>query len=292
MRTSQDDGGGIWNNASLIMTRVILKENDTFGYGYGGGAYSTGAAAEMTILNSTVFSNTAYNGGGVNQSDAGSILIITQSTLIGNTARYNGGGIFVSQGRFTIISSTISGNTAFYQGGGILSDDYSTIIGSIIDSEFSGNTATTSNGGGIYQHSDVMTLTHVTISGNYTGGLETRINSFVTMTNSIIANNTGTDCISAGTFTDNGFNLVEDGTCISAGTSISGDPKLGPLADNGGDTLTHALLAGSPAINHIPLGVCTLTVDQRGFIRPFGSGCDIGAVEMEMYIIYLPLIIR
>jgi len=65
----------------------------------------------------------------------------------------------------------------------------------------------------------------------------------------------------------------------ATGDLVNVDPKLGPLADNGGPTLTHALLPGSPAINHIPAGDCVVTRDQRGAFRPQGAGCDIGAYE-------------
>jgi cysteine-rich repeat protein len=71
-------------------------------------------------------------------------------------------------------------------------------------------------------------------------------------------------------------------------TDITGvDPLLGPLADNGGRTRTHALLPGSPAINAGHPGtpangdaICP-TTDQRGVVRPVGPACDIGAFELE-----------
>ena len=59
------------------------------------------------------------------------------------------------------------------------------------------------------------------------------------------------------------------------------DPLLGPLQDNGGPTFTHALLPGSPAIDHIPAENCEVTTDQRGVARPQGAACDIGAYELE-----------
>ena len=63
------------------------------------------------------------------------------------------------------------------------------------------------------------------------------------------------------------------------------DLKLGPLADNGGPTMTHALLPGSVAIDRIPPAMCVdadgqpLTTDQRGVARPQGGACDVGAFE-------------
>jgi hypothetical protein len=58
--------------------------------------------------------------------------------------------------------------------------------------------------------------------------------------------------------------------------------NLGPLADNGGPTETHALLPGSVAIDVIPAEMCEVDTDQRGVDRPQGDACDVGAVEMEV----------
>jgi hypothetical protein len=59
---------------------------------------------------------------------------------------------------------------------------------------------------------------------------------------------------------------------------FTGDPMMEPLANNGGNTLTHALLKGSPAIDNGDNTAC-LPTDQRGVIRPQGNGCDIGSFE-------------
>jgi hypothetical protein len=71
--------------------------------------------------------------------------------------------------------------------------------------------------------------------------------------------------------------LFTDATC-SPGASdlVVADPLLGSLADNGGPTLTHALLAGSPAIDAGDNAVCPAT-DQRGVARD--AACDIGSFE-------------
>jgi hypothetical protein len=67
------------------------------------------------------------------------------------------------------------------------------------------------------------------------------------------------------------------------------DPKLGPLADNGGPTRTHALLPGSPAIDRGNTDVCSADpvggVDQRGVTRPQGAACDIGAYESQSFVL-------
>jgi hypothetical protein len=109
----------------------------------------------------------------------------------------------------------------------------------------------------------------------------------VTLQNTIIANQlAGPDC--AGLITSNGFNLDSDNTCQLTQPSDKpnvSNPLLGPLADNGGPTLTHALLPGSPALDAGDNAGCPPT-DQRAFRRPVDGDsngtatCDIGAYEL------------
>jgi hypothetical protein len=74
-------------------------------------------------------------------------------------------------------------------------------------------------------------------------------------------------------------NVLTDATCFAGASDlVVADAGLGPLADNGGPTLTHALLAGSPAIDAADDGICPAT-DQRGVTRPQGAACDVGAYE-------------
>ena len=92
----------------------------------------------------------------------------------------------------------------------------------------------------------------------------------------------GGEC--AGAVVDGGYNLIEDGSCITeASWSISGDPALLPLADNGGPTQTHLFLFASPARDRIPQGAVgcgqPIDQDQRGETRPVDGNCDIGAAE-------------
>ena len=124
-----------------------------------------------------------------------------------------------------------------------------------------------------------MNLTNTTISNNNGIGITANCCA-MSLTNTIIANNSGGDCSKTGAF-GSGHNIDSDGTCDlkATGDKSNVDPKLGPLADNGGPTLTHALLPGSPAINAIPSQDCVVTRDQRGAFRPQGAGCDIGAYE-------------
>ena len=79
-----------------------------------------------------------------------------------------------------------------------------------------------------------------------------------------------------------GNNLDSDGTCglTGAGDLPNTDPLLGPLAANGGPTLTHALLPGNTAIDTGDDDSCPAT-DQRGVVRPPRAACEIGAYEFE-----------
>jgi hypothetical protein len=221
-----------------------------WGEAWGGGVVNTGT---LTIRRSTVAKNAVVSGEG-----------------------YAGGGGIVNSGRLVVTESTISHNRVRGQNGGV--------------------------GGGIVNGFEYgccgageVLLTASTITANETGGMYAcldceRDGSAHTMTvrSSIVAGN-GRDCV--GVFASGGHNLIgrPGRSCAgfrhgfardrvgSASDPIS--PRLSPLADNGGPTLTHALRAGSPAIDHAAPGPCDTRRDQRGVARPQGDRCDIGAVE-------------
>ena len=146
-----------------------------------------------------------------------------------------------------------------------------------------------SSGGGIDNPSGTLTVTSSTFSGNsaYLGGGIYNNGTLRTVTNTILANSTsGSNC--AGTITDGGHNIDDDGSCGFSGTSLSdANPMLDPagLANNGGPTHTIALESGSPAINAGDQSACAAppvnNLDQRSYVRP-GTGyanCSIGAFE-------------
>ena len=210
----------------------------------------------VTISNSTFANNSAPNGGyGGAIFNAGSLTIMN-STFTNNSAAY--GGALVDTGTVTIVSSTFATNIANDNGGGIWTNSSVTIV----SSTFALNTATLGGGGGIYN-----------------GGT-------VNINDSIVAHNTastGNNCFSS--LTDNGYNLESATDCGFTGTGSlqNTDPKLSPLANNGGPTQTMALQQGSLAIDQIPLAQCPAT-DQRGDPRPDAATpaettCDMGAYE-------------
>ncbi len=173
----------------------------------------------------------------------------------------------------------------------------------IKNSTITGNKSTRDPGGGIYADlSHNVVLNNVTITNNHApsgGGIGFDNTSVATfrLANTLIAGNTdpngSDDCATGNKFlSSDGYNLIGNGAgcTILAGTGDQVgtaqapiDPKLGPLADNGGKTQSIGLYPGSPAIAHGSpggdAGTACEPVDQRGMARPVGSACDIGAFE-------------
>lgn len=226
-------------------------------FGVGGG--HTATFRNLTITNGNSLDATGAAGGGI-ITGGGTTITVIGCTLSGNKATSfsisTGGAIYNSSGgTLTIINSTISGNSADL-GGGIHNDATLNLINCTV----SGNVSSDSSGGGI-------------------------INSAIgqlNLTNTIIAGSTGGDCVNSGTIVTNDHNLIQDGSCSPL---LSGDPKLGPLQNNGGPTFTQALGPGSPAIDSGDDAVLgnplNLTTDQRGagFPRKSCVHVDIGAYE-------------
>jgi len=237
---------------------------------FGGGIANGG---ELTLVNSTVRDSAAVSepepcggdpctdgrAGGIWNGGAGALTLVS-STVSGNTAD-SGGGIFQSGATLMLTNSTVSGNAAS-QGGGIYSDG-----------------------------SGPVTLTNSTVSGNsaVSGSaiLLSEVDPFASMTTT--ATLIDGACAQQGevTWTSNGYNIESPGdTCaFDQGTDKAGvsanDLKLAELANNGGPTQTHALGAGSVAIDAIPANSCEVTEDQRGEPRPGGTMCDVGAFEVQ-----------
>jgi parallel beta-helix repeat protein len=134
------------------------------------------------------------------------------------------------------------------------------------------------------------TLENCTVTNN--GGLGIDRAVAARLINTIVANNGSGDC-DWPEVQSLGHNLDGDGSCgldPLLGDLVAVDPLLGSLRNNGGKTRTHALLEGSPAIDAGPPGCGGLTIDQRGYPRPFdGNGdeaavCDVGAYEYNLLI--------
>jgi len=250
-------GGGIIHfSGTLTISNVLLARNTA---DISGGGIDNLINSTLIVTNSTLSGNSSSSVGGGIQNDG--TLTITNSTLSGNTAGFTGGGIGNDHGDLTITNSTLSGNSASSSGGGIANFAFGTA--NISFTTMSGNSAV--QGGGIYNAGDPNLST-------------------VNIKNSIVANSTsGGDCSNSGTFNATGTNFTTNGTCPGFTAVTPAQLNLGPLADNGGPTETHALLPGSVAIDAAPdctdVAVNTVSADQRGVGRPQGSACDVGAYE-------------
>jgi hypothetical protein len=261
---------------------------------WGGGIYNYGA---LTVENSTLAGNLAARGGAiVNHGDgAAATLTVTRSTLSGNAATTSAGGILnvaVGSGSalLNVVNATLSGNFASAGGGGLFNEaSGGDAAANLVYATLALNTAT-SGGGGI----------HTTSSGD---------NSSVTLATTIISNGMGAgpDCARpSGTIISTGYNLAGDGSCFltQGSDQPSADAKLQTLALHApGATATHALGAGSAALNRVHAGAAgcgsVIATDQRGAPRPVPAGgmCDVGAYEAQSgvgpgdHVTYLPVAI-
>jgi hypothetical protein len=252
-------------------------EDNSAGGSPGGGLFNVGV-----VRRSTISGNRASSGGGV-EAFPGLTMTITTSTLDDNHAAAYGGAIDVS-GVVTVTRSTLADNTA---GGAFLGAGAAVVLEGgaelrLSDSTVAGNSTTPAGGGAVYNYGGLATLSFDTFSGNsgsITGG------SYSTATGTILATDGSAPNCTVPLHETAGYNLSDDSSCgLSLPTDLaSADPDLGPLAGNGGPTQTAALLGGSPAIDAGGLPAtsgCPLT-DQRGYSRPWGPACDIGAFELH-----------
>jgi predicted outer membrane repeat protein/parallel beta-helix repeat protein len=270
-------GGGIYAK-NVTVNSSIVSGNSALGSG--GGIYAT---KEVTLSYSIVSDNSGLSGAGILAPTA----TVSGSTISGNTASGYGGGISAA---VTMSNSTVSGNAA-KSGGGLNS-----YISNITNSTISSNTSM-NYGGGILGAK--MTLNNSTVTNNATttgkgGGLSVGYSEAVpllSMTSTIVSgnnSNAGTyDIATKRSVTATGnHNLLGTTTSTIVLTSLTnevgGNPMLGPLASNGGTTLTHALRPTSPAV-HAGANPQGLLTDQRGsgFARETGGDTDIGAFELQ-----------
>ncbi len=238
------------------------------------GIMAVGGGASLSVEN-LVFTN--GNGGAFPASGGismtGASLVVRNSTFLNNISDF-GGAITATSGTTEILHSTVSGNTArTATGGGIYHQGTSLTIG---NSTITGNTGT-----GINNANDLF-MSNSTVSGNSAVGVQQ--GGTFTIANSILAGN-APDCENFGVINAPTPNLVQDGSC-NIPSALTGDPMLGPLADNGGPTKTRALLAGSPAIDAGDDAFCNGNpvggVDQRYASRLEGAHCDLGAYELVL----------
>jgi hypothetical protein len=307
-------GGGLFVGTGDGVTIEDCTISGNQAAGSGAGVYLYQTAFSSTISNSTISANIATGGGG-GVACAGTQLSITDSDISQNSAGYggafllgetnlsasrcriesnsasgDGGGFFLGEASLTIVDSLVHMNTA-RDGGGIAAFLGATDV-TIVSSTLSSNTASRVAGAIACENAEVE-LFNCTIVNNTapdTGGVFNDYGTLIAIS-TIIANNTGGDVGEFnGTPEPDAFapgsinNLIGDAATAGGltngvdGNLVGVDPLLGPLANNGGPTRTHRLLAGSPAIN-TGANPDALTTDQRGFQRVRGTAIDIGAVE-------------
>ncbi len=258
-------GGALFNSGATVTLEDV--DFDTNGIGSGqplGGAISNSGTLEMKNV---LFKNddAAFGGG----------LFSRSGTVIANGVTFEQDG-----------SSAFDGGAVFL-GGGIVSLVNMTIVES---------GRASSIGGGIDNKGATLTLLNDTLSGNVRGALQTDTGGSTSVQNTILgsgfADEKNFNCIAAGEnsedestpakaiTTDLGNNIDQDGACglNASGDKSETDPKLAPIAENGGPTATQALLHASPAIDAGNDAACP-AIDQRGTSRPQGTHCDIGAFE-------------
>lgn len=253
-----DMGGAIYNTGTLTLDRVAVVGNHADG---GGGIFSV-PGSYITINQSLIAHNSAYEAGGIRFDGGGELIDSTVTdnrleplpkksyahdpklaiTLANELSGYGGGIDFRGGNNLDIVNSTITDNHAIKGGGGLNSAQ-----------SYAAATSATSPG---------ITL----------------------LLNTIIANNTssagGNNCnVEENIIESEGHNLASDGSCFltAPGDLPNHNPLLGALAFNGGATQTEALLTGSPAIGAGATQGCPRH-DQRGVTRPGGS-CSIGAYQ-------------
>jgi CSLREA domain-containing protein len=281
---------------SMVFERVWIHDNASLASASnadGGGVYFNNG--DIQIKDSRISSNFAGRFGGGIYALAPDSLSIYRSTISTNISGYDGGGLYVDHGTVYLTDSTISGNQTAGSGGGI----YSSILQvmNLYSSTITGNSSNTGHnggqGGGIYHNTSLSP--DARLYNNLIAG-----NSEITQNPTGAWQSTPGDL--RGNFYSGGYNAINAPMdSVFSGTMHIYDlmnqfttTTLGPLADNGGLTPTHALLIGSQAINAGNPAGCLdangllLATDQRGKPRTLSGRCEIGAYERNAQV-FLPL---
>jgi hypothetical protein len=301
--TVRRDTGGDYRIFSVTVGSEVTLSGMMISNGrLSSGAEATGGglrnAGTLNLANCTVSHNTAVDGAGIWNDGTISLShceIRGNSTISGNGA----GGIAGWQSTITLISTTVGGNVGFgiridrgtiritqstvSENQGIGVRNFSGRV-ALINSTISGNLGSGIYSTGVSSQPGFFEVINCTVTNNRSengAGVHQLINSVGTVSNSVVSGNVPQDVVQGPGGIGGSFNL------------IGGDPMLGPLADNGGPTLTHALLPGSPAINAGSNAWAVdgqgnpLTTDQRGvgFGRIAGGTVDVGAFEWQASIL-------
>jgi fibronectin-binding autotransporter adhesin len=286
---------------------------------FGAAVYNLDSSAKLRVVRSRVSDNSGKASGGAGNAEAlGGIfsagsLGLSRSTVDRNRLTANATGGFAEAeapgataqavastastvSRNAATATAAGSNQAIAQGGGIDAGQATLKNSTVAGNHIAGNTgsgAATVSGGGLRIGTAASSLVDDTVARNTisgTGGVLVLQggglwgSSSTTLRATIIGLNsapTGPDCY--GGPVSGGRNLIgDDAGCSFTHLStdkVNKNPRLDPLAANGGPTETILLKPTSPALNAVPTAVCPIPTDQRGVHRPQGPKCDIGAVE-------------
>jgi PASTA domain-containing protein len=283
---------GGWDNTFTEQTGLSTIDGQSAHRGVLVGPSASATVSRFEVMNGAPLSSPDPFAQG------GGILLDGPLTLDHSYVHDNAEGVETTGEPLTITNSTISGN----QGGVVLYNLFGDFAITITNSTIANNTGF--SGGGIDlanlgSSSSVLTLNSDTITANSStsndpnsgGGISAPSGWDIEMRDTIVSGNTAFFSPNDDIFISAGSSVTSGGYNIGTGFAHTGtdsydDPVLDSLADNGGPTPTIALLTGSPAIDAIPTGEngcgMTLTTDQRDVSRPWGPGCDIGAVELHV----------
>jgi predicted outer membrane repeat protein len=283
-------GGAVKPRSSAAITTISgsnfheNQSNVTAGGGYGG-ALQVFDGPTVTINNSSFTKNSAVHGGAIYVS-TNSTLNVNDSTFSANSGAHTGGAID-NAGTAILSRVTMDHNSTDPEAGGEGGGLYNSATAMLENVTLSSNSSTTGGGINTTFGSGPITLTNVTLSGNsaptgggiYNGGAFVNGNVALSLKNTLLQKgSTGTNCSNFGGVGGD-HSLSDDGSCgFSAGDNVT-DLLLGPLANNGGPTLTHLPQPGSRAIDN-GRDTGAPATDQRGIKRPQLAGIDVGAVEV------------
>jgi subtilisin-like proprotein convertase family protein len=293
------NGGGVYNENIFVSSGTIISGN--LAISQGGGIFNS-TSGKITLSSSTLRNNTAQADEGGGLFNAG-VTTVDNASVNDNLAGA-GGGIFNAEGaQLSIGSSNVGPNTATQTGGGI--DNFGTLT--LLESALVYNAASVASGGGLH-NAGTADLTNVTISDNTGvsgGGIQNEggtvqikfstlsnnagvpalnnASGSVTIANSILAQSAGAAC--GGTIASGTHNIDSGTSCgfSPANLDLSNtNAQLGPLQENGGNSLTRALAFSSPAVD-TAANCPPPDLDQRGITRPQGNKCDRGTYEVIGY---------
>jgi len=278
------NGAGLSSDGGIFGTKYSDIANNVAEY-EGGGIFSQ--YGELAIYASSVIGNSAEVGAGLAAIGSECDVNIRQSRIANNIASGDFGGAAILECSGVIKYSEISNNEAelaaglFATGRPAPADPFNIFNTTITENSgqsFSGFLATDVN-------INAVTVSHNTVTGPKTVGAAIDLQEGgATVRNSIFSDTTGGPDFGFIGVTFSGsldYTLVQSpaGTLPVDNGNLTGlDPLLGPLADNGGPTLTRSLLSGSPALDSADPSI-SLDADQRGFVREFNGRADMGAYE-------------